>query len=151
MKVILKENVKTLGEKGEVVNVSDGYARNFLFPRKLAISATDGTMTSLKVEQKDHEVKLKRNLEMARETAEKLEAVTFKIKVKCGDKGKLFGSITSQDIADVVKQQGKVEINKKKITMDESIKFVGSYTVKARIHPEVTANLKVEIIQEKEK
>ena len=150
MKVILREDVKTLGTKGQIVNVSDGYYRNFLAPKKLAIPVTDSSLKELETEKKDLDNKNKRNLAHAKEQAEKLSKVKVKIKAKCGDKGKLFGSITSQDVADAIKKQAGQDIPKKKISMDTAIKYVGEYKVKAKIHPDVTAEITFEVVEEKE-
>jgi large subunit ribosomal protein L9 len=150
VKVILKDDVKTLGERGQVVNVSDGYARNFLFPRKLAVAVTESNMKALETEKKDLDSKHKRTLTIAKQQAENLSKVKVKIKAKCGDKGKLFGSITSQDLADAIKKQAGQDIPKKKISLDTPIKYLGEYKVKARIHPDVTAEICFEVVEEKE-
>jgi len=148
MKVILKEDVKSLGTRGNVVNVASGYARNYLFPRKLAIAMTKSSMKALKTEKKDHEQKDKRALRVAKEMAEKIADITFKIKAKAGEEGKLFGSVTSQDVVDTIKEQSDFEFEKRKLQMEEHIKYLGKYTAKTKIHPHVIATINFEVIEE---
>jgi large subunit ribosomal protein L9 len=147
MKVILKQDVKSIGKKGEVINTSDGYARNFLFPRGLAVEATEGNVKNVET-QKANEVKKKaEELQKAKELAKKISDYTVKIEVKTGENGKLFGSITSKDIAEEIKKQYKLDIDKKKIVLDDAIKTAGVYTVEIKIYPEVSAKIKVSIAQ----
>lgn len=147
MKIILKADIKGVGKKGELINASDGYARNYLFPRNLAMEANDGNIKTLE-HQKAKEVKKKsEDLQNAKEFAKKLADYTVTLKVKTGDNGKLFGSITSKDIADELKAQHGIEIDKKKIILEDAIKVVGSYDVEVKVYPEVHGKLKVNIVQ----
>lgn len=150
MKVILKDDVKDLGEKGAIVNVSDGYARNFLFPRKLATPVTESSMKALMAEKKAQEDKNKRTLQQAKEKAESLSAIKFKIKAKAGEKGKLFGSVTNQDLCNAIKEQAGFEIPKRKVLLEEPIKYLGEYSVKARVHPDVIATINFEVVEEEQ-
>lgn len=145
MKVILKQDIKGVGKKEEVINASDGYARNYLFPRGLAVEASEGNLAMLK-EKKDSEKFRKSNeLQDARELAKKLSGIIVKLGVKAGENGRLFGSITSKDIADEIKKQHGFDVDKRKIVLDEAIKATGTYDVEIKVYPEVTAKLKVEI------
>lgn len=149
MKVILLEDVKTLGKKGEIVNVNDGYARNFILPKKLGLEATGKNMNDLKL-QKNNEAKLaKEHLEAAKELAKKLEAGKVESAIKVGEGGKTFGSVSSKEIAAAVKEQMGLEIDKKKVQMKEVIKTLGTHKVPVKLHPEVTAELTVEVKEEK--
>ena len=149
MKVILKQDVKDVGEKGKIVNVSDGFARNFLFPRKLAVAVTKSTMKSYNIEQKDHEKKEKRALTRAKEKADKLSKLNFRIGAKSGEEGKLFGSVTSQDLVDIVKKEADFELSKKKLQMEDHIKFLGKYTAKYKLMKGVVATINFEVVEEK--
>lgn len=145
MKVILTSDVKGVGKKGDVINVSDGYARNFLFPRKLAIEANESNLKVLEAQKAKEEQKRQEELQRARELAKKLSEITVEVSVKAGENGKLFGSITSKDISDALKKQHGIEIDKKKIELDEAIKVAGVYNIEVKVYPEVTAKLKVSI------
>lgn len=147
MKVLLKMDVKGLGKKGDIVNASDGYARNFLFPKGLAVEATQGTIKEHQIIKENEAKKKMKELEEAKELAKKMSEINVKLKVKTGENGKLFGSITSKDIAEAIKNQYGFEIDKKKIVLDEAIKVTGTYNIEVKIYPEVSANIKVEIIQ----
>lgn len=145
MKVILKADVKGVGKKGEMINASDGYARNYLFPRELAMEASEGNIKTLE-HQKAKEVKRKsEELSNAKEFAKKIDELGVTIKVKTGDNGKLFGSITSKDIAEEVKKQHGVDIDKKKIILEDAIKITGTYDIDVKVYPEVHGKLKVTI------
>ena len=147
MKIILKADVKSVGKKGELINASDGYARNYLFPRDLAMEATEGNMKTLE-HQKSKEAKKKgEELQNAKDFAKKLSGLEVSIKVKVGDSGKLFGSITSKDIAEQIKAQHGIEIDKKKIILEDPIKIAGTYEVEIKVYPEVHGKLKVNIVQ----
>lgn len=145
MKVILLADVKSVGKKGDVVTVADGYGQNFLIPRKLASPATEGAVKRRKKEQAEQSSKKARELEAARETAEKLGSKSLVIKVKVGDGGKLFGSVTSADIAKAVKDEFKESIDKKKIHLPKPIRELGDHVVKARLYKGVQAQLKVSL------
>ena len=143
MKVILIEDVKALGKKGDTVNVSDGYARNMLFPKKLALEANAKNINDLKL-KKAHEEKVeKEQLAQAQSFAEQLAQAQVKVSVKVGEGGKVFGSVSSKEIAEAAKAQLGYEIDKKKILMTAPIKMVGTTSVSIKLHPKVTAELKV--------
>ena len=147
MKIILKADVKSVGKKGELINASDGYARNYLFPRDLAMEATQGNMKTLE-NQKSKEAKKKGDeLNSAKEFAKKLSGLEVTIKAKVGESGKLFGSITSKDIAEQIKSQHGIEIDKKKIILEDAIKVAGPYEIEIKVYPEVHGKLKVNIVQ----
>ncbi len=150
MKMILLADVKTLGKKGDLVEVSDGYGQNFLIPRKLGVPATDGAVKKRKKEIADQSSKKARELEQAEALARSLEAKPLVITMKVGGNGKLFGSVTSGDIAKAVKEQFNVPIEKKTLDMKSSLRAIGEYKVKARLYKGVQANLSVEIQAEEE-
>lgn len=147
MKVILLEDVKKLGKKGDLANVADGYARNYLFPRNLAEEATAGGIKQLKQEKAALENKKKKEMGLAQEIAGKLSKATVTLKVKSGDQGKLFGSVTSKDISEALKEQQKIEVDRRKIELSEPIKSLGAYEVDIKLAPEVEAKLTVKIIE----
>ena len=147
MKVILIEDVKSLGKKGEIVNVSDGYAKNKLIPGKLAVEANGKNMNDLKL-QKQHENKVaQENLEAARALAKELEGKVVKVSVKSGEGGKVFGSVSSKEVAKAAADQLGLELDKKKMQMDEAIKTLGYHDVTIRLHPKVSAVLRVNVIE----
>lgn len=147
MEVILQKDVKNLGKKGEVVDVAEGYARNFLLPRGLAVEATAGNLKQVSLENKAKKQKRERELKEAQDIAAKLDGQKLQIATKVGESGKLFGSITNQDIADRLKRQYKVDIDKRKIELEEPIKSLGKYPVTVRIHPKVKAEVIVQVIE----
>mgnify|MGYP000971246302 FL=1 len=147
MKVILLEDVKKLGKKGDLVDVSDGYARNFLFPRNLAKEATEGSLKQLKQEKDALAKKKQKELEQAKELAKVLSNTTVTLKVKAGEQGKLFGSVTSKDISEALKKQYNIEVDRRKIELQEPIKSLGSYKVDIKLAPEVDAKLSVKIVE----
>ncbi|UWP58067.1 50S ribosomal protein L9 [Ruminococcus gauvreauii] len=143
MKVILLEDVKALGKKGEVVNVSDGYARNMLLPKKLGLEATSRNMNDLKL-AKAHDDKIaKENLEAARQFKAELEAKEVTVSIKVGEGGKTFGSVSAKEIAEAAKEQLGYELDKKKMQLNNPIRELGTTMVPLRLHPKVTAELKV--------
>ena len=148
MKVILKQDVKGLGKEEDMVNVSDGYARNYLFPRGLAAEASAGNINIMNTKKKAEKTKKDRELAQARELAEKLGNITVVIKTKSGENGKLFGSITSKDIADGLKSGHNIDIDKKKIVLPEPIKNLGTTQVEVKLYPEVSARIAVKTVQE---
>ena len=148
MKIILLQDVKAQGKKGDVINVSDGYAKNFLFPRKLAIEANDKNMAELKARIAADERKNVANEGIAKSLAEELKTVTVTVKAKAGDNGKLFGSITSKDVSDELKKQAKIELDKRKLDIGDGIKTLGEHTVKASLYPNVTGEFTVNVIPE---
>ena len=147
MKVILLEDVKSLGKKGELVEVNDGYARNYILAKKRGLEATPKNMNDLKL-KRAHEDKLAaERLEEAKAFAEELKKVQVTLKIKAGEGGKLFGSISSKEIAQAAKEQLSLEIDKKKLVLPTPIKAVGTTMVPIKLHPKVTGELKV-IVQE---
>lgn len=148
MKVILLEDVKSLGKKGDIVNVNDGYARNFILPKKLGLEATGKNLNDLKL-QKANEVKVaEQMLADAKEFAGKLEAGKVEIKIKVGEGGRTFGSVSTKEIGNAVKEQMGYEIDKKKIQLKDVIKTLGTHSVPIKLHPKVTAELKVVVTEE---
>lgn len=149
MKVILLEDVKSLGKKGEVVNVSDGYAKNFLITRKLGLEATSKNLNDLKL-QKAHEEKLAQQIyEEAVAFAEEVKKMEVKTTLKTGEGGRVFGSISTKEISAEVKKQYQVEIDKKKMQLQEPIRSLGVHRVPVRLHPKVVTELKVKVLEEK--
>lgn len=148
MKVILLEDVKTLGKKGEIVNVNDGYARNFILPKKLGLEATGKNLNDLKL-QKANEAKVAQELwNEAKELGKKLEAGKVELSIKVGEGGRAFGSVSSKEIAIAVKEQMGYDIDKKKIQLKDALKTLGTHTVPVKLHPKVTAELKVIVTEE---
>ena len=145
MKVILKEDVKSIGKKGTLVNVSDGYARNFLLPKNLAKEATKENINVMQGQKDSQEYRKKKELEEAQEIKEKVEKVTVKMKAKAGENGKLFGSVTSKDIAEELKMQHHIKLDKKKFVLPDGIKSLGVTEVEIKVHPGVVAKLKVSV------
>ncbi|MFR4997943.1 MAG: 50S ribosomal protein L9 [Clostridium paraputrificum] len=145
MQVILLQDVKKLGKKGDVINTSDGYARNYLFPRKLAQEATDSNLHILNNKKENERKQKLAELEAAQKLASELKDKEIKIIAKTGESGKLFGAITSKDVAELIKTQYKVVIDKKKIVM-ETIKVAGGYTIEVKLYPEVSTKMKVIIV-----
>lgn len=143
MKVILIEDVKSLGKKGETVNVSDGYARNMLFPKKLAVEANAKNINDLKLKKAHEEKVAKEQLANAKAFAEQLAKAKVTVAVKVGEGGKVFGSVSSKEIAEAARSQLGYDIDKKKIQMSSPIKAVGTTSVSIKLHPKVTAELKV--------
>ncbi|MBR6401081.1 MAG: 50S ribosomal protein L9 [Firmicutes bacterium] len=146
MKVILLQDVKGVGKKDQIINANDGYAKNFLFPRKLAVEAEGNNLKKLDNQKKAEAAQAQAVLEQAQELCKKLEQVTVRIPVKIGDNGKLFGAVTNKEIAAALKEQTGLDIEKKKISA-EAIKTVGEKTVTVKLHPKVSAQLKVTVEQ----
>ncbi len=147
MKVILKENLENLGHIGDIVKVAPGYARNFLLPRGFAIEATVKNAKALDHAKRQMEYKKNKVLELAKGVAAKIEALTLTLVHQAGEEGKLFGAVTNMELAEKLKEQG-IEIDRKKILLEEPIKSLGAFTVPIKLHPEITANLKVWVVQE---
>lgn len=146
MKVILLEDIKGVGKKDQVINASDGHAKNFLFPRKLAIEATKENMSSLAFKHKKEEERKAKELEEAQELAKQIEQHNLKIHVKTGDNGKLFGAVTNKEVAHALEEQANIKIDKKKIAIKDGIKSVGEALVDVKLHTSVIAKLKVSIV-----
>jgi len=148
MKVILKQDVKGLGKKEDMIEVKDGYARNFLLPRGLAVEANASNINDMKSKKESERQKRERELAHARELAEKLKEIAVVIKSKAGENGKLFGSITNKDIADKLKSDFNIDIDKKKFVLADTIKTLGETQVEVKLYPEVSGTLTVKIVQE---
>ena len=148
MEVVLLQDVKTLGKKDAIVTVNDGYARNFLFPKKLAVDATKANLNTLKQQLAAAKRLAEQQLEEARAQAAEMEKIQVRIPVKIGANGKLFGAVSSREIAEALKKQWGVEIDKKKIQLDEAIKTAGEQQVAVKLHKDVTAKLTVIIVEE---
>ncbi|WP_291651559.1 50S ribosomal protein L9 [Clostridium sp.] len=142
MKVILLQDVKKVGKKGDVVDISDGYARNFLFPRKLAKEANNNNMHILNTKKENERKKKLAEIEAAQKLASELKGKEIKIEAKSGNGGRLFGAITSKDVAELINKQFKLSVDKKKIVMD-TIKVAGSYDIEIKLYPEVSTKMKV--------
>ena len=145
MKVILLEDVKALGKKGQVVNASDGYARNLLFPKKLAIPATDGNIKDLAAKKRGEEKQAQQIKEAAEELKREIEAKSVEVSIKTGEGGRVFGSVSTKEIAEALKKQLGIEVDKKKMVLEHPIKELGQTAVEIRLHPQVTAELKVNV------
>lgn len=150
MDVILKKDVKNLGSKGDVVKVAEGYGRNYLIPRGLAIEATDKNMAELKMKKKQQKKREERELQEAQNIARKIDDKRLVLKVKAGEKGRLFGSITTKDIAEKIQSNYGVELDKRKIELAQPIRTLGNYRVEIKIHPGVIAALNVVVEKQDE-
>ena len=148
MKVILLDNVKGVGKKDEIINASDGYARNFLFPKKLAVEANNENMSKLKQKKQSEQYKKDVEKDEAQKTAKKLDDIILTIKVKAGENGKIFGGVTSKEISEELKKQNKIEIDKKKFVLAENIKNLGTFNVSVKLYEGVTGSLKVKVVSE---
>ena len=144
MKLILLEDVKGVGKKGDIVNKNDGYAINFLIPKKLAVEATNANLNDLELKKKSEAKRKKEELEEAQRLGAELNDKVVKVKVKAGENGKVFGSVTNKEIASALLEQTGIDIDKKKISFDDPIKMVGRRIVKVKLHPQVTVELTVE-------
>lgn len=145
MKVILLEDVKSLGKKGEIVNVNDGYARNFILPKKLGLEATSKNLNDLKLQKQNDEKVAQEKLDAAKALAEKIKEKSITVKIQAGVEGKVFGSISSKEIAIEAKKQLNMDIDKKKIVIPDAIKSLGTYNVNIKLHKDVTATLAVKV------
>ena len=148
MKVILTEDVKSLGKKGEIVDVSDGYARNFILKKKKGIEANSKNLNDLKLQKANDDKIAQEQYEAAQELGRKLEAGKIEVSIKTGEGGKAFGSVSSKEIAAEVKAQLGLEIDKKKVQLKDAIKTLGTHTVPVKLHPKVTADLKGVVSEE---
>lgn len=149
MKVILMEDVKKLGKKGEIIEVNDGYARNFILPKKLGLEANGKNLNDLKLQNANKEKLAKEQLEAAKEFARELETKTVLVQMKAGEGGRVFGSVSTKEIAQAAKAQCGMEIDKKKIQLTEPIKSFGVFEVSVKLHPQVTGTLRVKVQEEK--
>src|SRR4030042_5083391 len=147
MKVILREDVKNIGNMGQIIDVTDGFGRNYLVPRGFAVEANIRNIKSLEHEKKVIQEKARKIKNQAQDLASKISSAAVVIKAKAGEEGKLFGSVTTMDIAEQLKKEG-FDIDKKKISLEEPIKRIGSYSVKIKIHSEIAAEVNVEVVEE---
>ncbi len=145
MKVILLQDVKGTGKKGQVVDVSDGHATNFLLPRKLAAEATKSNMADLDAKQKQAEHKVQREAENAREFANKINGCTLRLAMRVGESGKMFGSVSNKEIAEALQSQAGIAVDRKKIVLTEPVKAVGKYKAVVKLHAQVTAEIEFEV------
>ena len=148
MKVILLEDIKGTGTRGQIVNVSDGHARNFLIPRKLAAEATKAALNEWEKQKKSVERKRQGEIGAAQQLAQQIEKVTVKIPMKVGENGKLFGSVGSKEIAAAMLSQVNIEVDRKKIVLDDPIKSIGLQKVPVKLYTDITAQMSVEIVEE---
>ena len=148
MKVVLLQDVKALGKKDDIVTVNDGYARNFIIPKKLGVEANQANLSALKQQKKREEKLAAAELAAAKEMAEKIGEKTVKIKMRTGEGGKLFGAVATKEIAEAVRKQWDIDIDKKKIVLPDPIKTLGTHQVPLRLHKEVTATLNVVVTGE---
>jgi len=147
MQVILKENVDGIGARGEIVRVKDGYARNFLLPKNLAVAVTDGNLKQIEMEKKSWALKNQKEVEAANAIKDLIEKMTISVAKKSGENEALFGSVTTQDIADMLAREN-IDVDKRKIELPESIKKLGTFPVSIRLHPEVSVETKVYVVSE---
>ncbi|HCC07448.1 MAG TPA: 50S ribosomal protein L9 [Clostridiales bacterium] len=145
MKLILKKDVNKLGKLGDVIEASDGYARNYLLPQGLASEATKANMCELEQKKGADRKKEKEELDKAKNKAEILKSKIFKIIVKTGENGRVFGSVTTKEIAEVIKEQTGIDVDKRKIELADHIKSIGIYTVSVKLRPDVMVSVKVEV------
>lgn len=148
MKVILLDNIKGVGKKDEVINASDGYARNFLFPKKLAVEANAENMSKLNNKKEANNYRKDLEKQEAQEIAKKLKGILLKMRVKAGENGKIFGGVTAKEISESLKTQYNMEIDKKKVDLKEPIKTLGSFQVNIKLYEGVVGTLKLEVISE---
>ncbi|KAB3530310.1 50S ribosomal protein L9 [Alkaliphilus pronyensis] len=148
MKVILLQDVKGLGKKGQVANASDGYARNYLFPKNLAKEANEGNMKTLNQQKKSQQIKKEKELAAAKKVADNIEKITIEIKAKVGEGGRLFGSVTAKEIVELLEKIHKIKIDKRKVALSEPIRELGVKEVELKVYPNVIAKLKVNVIEE---
>lgn len=148
MKIVLLEDVKALGKKGEVVEVSDGYARNFIIPKKKGVEANQGNLNTLKLQKANEEKVAKERLDAAKELGDKINRSSVSVTIKGGKDGRTFGSVSSKEIEEAIRTQLQLDIDKKKLVIDEPIKTFGVHEVKVKLHKNVTATLRVKVGEE---
>ena len=147
MKVILKADIKGVGKKDEVINASDGYARNFLFPKNLAVEANAENMSKLKAKQDSNAFKKSQEKEEAQKIADKLSKILMKVQVKAGENGKIFGGVSSKEIAENLEKQYNIKVDKKKIDLKETIKTLGTHIVDVKLYEGVYGKIKIDVIE----
>lgn len=148
MKVILLEDVKGQGKKDDIINVNDGFARNFLLPKKLAMEVNERILQEVKTKKTAQESKIHKEKDLAKKLAQDIGAIEAVVKARCGEGGKLFGSVTAKEITESLKQNHKIELDKRKIVVDEPIKTLGSHVLDVKLYPDVTVRLKVRVERE---
>ena len=146
MKVILLDNIKGVGKKDEIINASDGYARNFLFPKNLALEANKENLSKLQAKQSSKQFKKDTEKEEAKKIAQKLENIMVRITVKAGENGKIFGGVSAKDIAEAFEKQHNIKIDKKKVDLKETIKTLGLHTISIKLYEGVIGKIKVDVI-----
>ena len=146
MKVILLDNIKGVGKKDDIINANDGYARNYLFPRKLAVEANKANLTKLQSKKDSNEFRRGEERKKAEQIKQPIEKITLNIAVKAGENGKIFGGVTSKEISEELKKQYNIEIDKKKIELKETIKTLGSFIITIKLFENVNAKLKILIV-----
>ena len=146
MKVILKADIKGVGKKDEVISASDGYARNFLFPKNLAVEANAENMAKLQAQNSSKQFKKDTEKEEAQKLAEKMNKISLRIQVKAGENGKIFGGVSAKEVSDLLKEEYKIEVDKKKIELKETIKTLGVRTLTIKLYEGVIGNLKIDVI-----
>jgi large subunit ribosomal protein L9 len=147
MQIVLLEDVKALGKKGEIVKVSEGYARNFIIPKKLGVEATTKNLNDLKLKKANEEKVAAQHLAEARELAEKLEKASVTLSIKAGDNGKAFGSVSGKEIGKAIQEQLGLDVDKKKLVLPEPLKTFGTHEVPVKLHRDVTAKLSVKVVE----
>lgn len=147
MEVVLLEDVKSLGKKGQIVKVNEGYARNFILPKKLGVEATAKNLNDLKLKKANEERVAAQHLAEAKELKEKLEKAPVTLSIKAGDNGKAFGSVSGKEIAKAIEEQLKLDIDKKKLVLPESLKTFGVHEIPVKLHKDVTAKLSVKVVE----
>ena len=147
MQIVLLEDVKALGKKGEIVKVSEGYARNFIIPKKLGVEATTKNLNDLKLKKANEEKVAAQHLVEARELAEKLEKASVTLSIKAGDNGKAFGSVSGKEIGKAIQEQLGLDVDKKKLVLPEPLKTFGTHEVPVKLHRDVTAKLSVKVVE----
>ena len=147
MKIILLQDEKKLGKKGDIIEASEGYARNYILPKKIGVEATAKNMNDLKLQKANQERIAQEQLDAAKALAADLESKIVVVKIKAGEGGKTFGSVTSKEIAAALKEQHQIEIDKKKLQLAEALKNIGSYEVTVKLHPQVTGKVTVKVTE----
>lgn len=148
MKVILKQDIKGVGKKDQIINANDGYARNYLFPKNLAVPADKGNMTNLQSKKSSEEHRKSLEKEEALKISKQIEGIILKLPVKSGENGKVFGSVTSKEIAENLEKQYKIKVDKKKVLLQDSIKELGMFNIEIKLYDGVIAKLKVNVISQ---
>ncbi len=149
MKIILTQDVKSLGKKGEIVEVNQGYARNFVLPKKLGVEATPKNLNDLKLKNQNDEKVAAENLAAAQKLADELKDKKVTVQMKVGEGGRTFGSVSSKEVAEEIKKQLGIEVDKKKIVMKEAVKALGGYNIGIKLHPQVTAEVLLDVVEQK--